>query len=256
MPLLFRNVSPLFTGKPIQWYDHLDSTNRFAVNQVHKGLVSDGTVYAAYQQPGGRGQRENKWLSEPGENLTFSVIYEPTFLAATSQFYLNMAVCLALTGFLKTELGIDAKIKWPNDIYVEYDKIAGILIENTLRGQNLGFSVIGIGLNINQELFDEELRNPTSVKLITGKRNAIEPLLESFLGYLEGEYLLLKALRFNDLYERYINNLLFFNQERVYATNGEAFTGTIKAVSAEGKLIMETSTGQKSFAFKEVEFMV
>lgn len=246
----------LFTGKPIIWYDHLNSTNEFAGNQLRKGLVADGTVYAAYHQPGGRGQRENKWLSEPGQNLTFSVIYEPLFLAATQQFYLNMAVCLALTKFLKADLGIDAKIKWPNDIYVDYDKIAGILIENTLRGQNLGFSVIGIGLNINQDLFEEELRNATSVKMITGKKNDIEPLLESFLNYLEAEYLLLKALRFTDLYERYMENLLFYNEERVYGAYGDAFTGSIKAVSPEGKLIMETSTGQRAFAFKEVEFMV
>ena len=249
-------MSALFTGNPIQWYDHLDSTNRFAVNQVHKGLVGEGTVYAAYMQPGGRGQRENKWISEPGENLTFSVIYEPVFLAAASQFYLNMAVCVALTDFLKAELSINAKIKWPNDIYVEYEKLAGILIENALRGQNLSFSVIGIGLNINQELFDESLRNPTSVKLITGQHNAIEPLLERFLDYLEREYLLLKALRFTDLYGRYINNLLFYNEERIYGANGEAFTGTITGVSPEGKLIMETPTGPRVFAFKEVEFMV
>jgi BirA family biotin operon repressor/biotin-[acetyl-CoA-carboxylase] ligase len=249
-------VPPLFTGKPIVWYEHLNSTNEFAVNQIKKGLVGEGTVYAAYHQPGGRGQRENKWHSEQGENLTFSVIYEPTFLAATEQFYLNMAVCLALVKFLKTDLNIDANVKWPNDIYVEYDKIAGILIENMLKGQNLSYTVIGIGLNINQDLFDESLRNPTSVKMITGQRFAIEPLLESFLGYLEAEYLLLKALRFADLYERYIHNLLFYNEERVYSAYGDAFTGKIKAITPEGKLIIETSTGQKAFGFKEVEFMV
>lgn len=246
----------LFTGKPVVWYETLDSTNRFATNQVKKGLVSEGVVYAARYQIEGRGQRDNKWEAAPYLNLTFSVIYEPVFLAATQQFYLSMGVCMAISSFLNKEFNIEARVKWPNDIYVGYEKIAGILIENTLRGSNLGFSVIGIGLNVNQEIFPYEIINATSIRLHTGQKYSTEEVLERFLSYLEAEYLLLKAGRFADLYERYIANLLFYNEERHYAANGEVFAGTITGINPDGKLIINSRAGNRLFGFKEVEFVV
>lgn len=255
MRLICSIVCPLFTGKPIKWYNRLDSTNRFAAVHIKNGQATPGIVYAAKNQYEGRGQRDNVWEAEPGQNLTFSVVYEPDFLAATGQFYLNMVVCLAITRFLKQELGIPAKVKWPNDIYVEYDKIAGVLIENSLRGQNISHSIIGIGLNVNQVVFSDGL-NATSVKLITGQENELEPLLEKFVEYLEPEYLLLKAGRFTDLYERYIENLLFYNTERLYSANGSLFKGTIQGINPDGKLVVASPNGTKEFGFKEIEFMI
>lgn len=249
-------VATLFTGKPVEWFETLDSTNRFANNQVKKGRTTDGVVYAARYQVKGRGQRGNGWESAPYRNLTFSIVYEPTFLAATQQFYLSMAVSLSISRFLQTELGLPAKVKWPNDIYVGYDKIAGILIENSLRSMNLGYSVIGIGLNVNQEAFPFELPNPTSIKLHTGVEYSLPEMLDTYLSYLEGEYLLLKAGRFNELYERYIANLLFYGEERHYSADGQVFAATITGVNTDGKLILNTRAGNRLFAFKEVEFAI
>lgn len=249
-------MSTLFTGKPVHWLAVVHSTNLYAMNQVKNGKSADGSVYATHVQTQGRGQTGNKWLTRHRQNLTFSVVYEPLFLAATEQFYLNMAVCIAISNFLKKELNINAQVKWPNDIYVDYEKIAGILIENTLRGSNLSHTVIGVGLNVNQEVFDEEVKNPTSVKLLTGVDYVLEDLLERFLPFMEAEYLLLKARRFEDLYQRYISNLLFYMEERVFTANNEAFMGTITGINADGRLIINTRAGNRLFAFKEVAFVV
>lgn len=249
-------MNTLFTGKPVRWIESLDSTNRYGNIQVKNGNSKDGDVYATHIQTKGRGQIGNKWITRHHQNLTFSVVYEPTFLAATEQFYLNMAVCIAISNFLKIETGIAAQVKWPNDIYVEYEKIAGVLIENTLRGSNLSHTVIGIGLNVNQDIFDEELKNATSIKLKTGHEYVLEEILDTFLSYLEAEYLLLKARRFEDLYARYTANLLFFNEERVFTANEDVFLGTIIGINPDGRLIINTRAGNRLFAFKEVAFVV
>jgi len=249
-------MNTLFTGKPVKWIESLDSTNRYANIQVKNGNSTDGAVYATHVQTNGRGQIGNKWITRHRENLTFSVVYEPTFLAATEQFYLNMSVCLALSNFLQKECSLAAQVKWPNDIYVDYEKIAGVLIENTLRGSNLSHTVIGIGLNVNQDVFDEELSSATSIKLKTGKEYVLEELLDTFLSYLEAEYLLLKARRFDDLYARYCANLLFFNEERVFTANDQIFSGIITGINSDGRLIINTRAGNKLYAFKEVAFVV
>ncbi len=246
----------LFTGNPVIWIESLDSTNRYANIQVKNGTAAEGKVYATHVQTNGRGQIGNKWLTRHRQNLTFSVVYEPTFLAATEQFYLNMAVCLALSNFLQKEVYLPALVKWPNDIYVDYEKIAGVLIENTLRGTHLSHTVIGIGLNVNQDIFEEELSSATSIKLKTDKEYVLEDLLDTFLSYLEAEYLQLKARRFEDMYARYTANLLFFNEERVFTANDQVFSGIITGINSDGRLIINTRAGNKLYAFKEVAFVV
>ncbi|HPH88516.1 MAG TPA: biotin--[acetyl-CoA-carboxylase] ligase, partial [Chitinophagales bacterium] len=144
----------------------VDSTNTYAKSLIAKSSPIDGTVILADEQFAGRGQSGNVWQSEAGKNLTFSIIYQTSFLLATEQFYLNMAVSLGIWSMVNSKLSIEknkeltihdsrftTKIKWPNDIYVNNQKIAGILIENTISGMHLKHSVIGVGLNVNQEQF-------------------------------------------------------------------------------------------------------
>ena len=125
------------------------------------------SVIAAYEQTAGRGQRENIWLSEPGKNLTASIVlkHDGTILSrvsADNQFIISEMISKAVVGLL-ADYGVDARIKWPNDIYVGDKKICGILIEHTLRGSSIINSIIGVGLNVNQTEFDESLPNPTSL---------------------------------------------------------------------------------------------
>ncbi|HYH55846.1 MAG TPA: biotin--[acetyl-CoA-carboxylase] ligase, partial [Anseongella sp.] len=144
----------------------MDSTNNFAKELVaNSGPVPDGTVIMAEGQYGGRGQADNTWLSEPGKNLTFSLILNCEFLPPAEQFCLSMAVSLGVLGTVKRELGKEALIKWPNDIYFGAKKLGGILIENVLMGSLLRSSVTGIGLNVNQTHFPR-LEGATSFRLV------------------------------------------------------------------------------------------
>ena len=131
--------------------DELESTNNYA-KQLVSDKVEEGTVVLAQFQSKGRGQQGNYWESETGKNLLFSLILYPDFLEAEFQFSLSMLVSLAIVSVLDEETD-EVQIKWPNDIYVGKLKIAGILIENTIKGSKLGSTIVGVGLNLNQEMF-------------------------------------------------------------------------------------------------------
>ena len=152
----------------IIWLDSVDSTNDEARRRI--SALDNLSVLSASEQTGGRGQRENKWHSEPRQNLTFSIILKNPPVRAADQFCISEITAVTLVRFL-AEYGIDADIKWPNDIYVSGKKICGILIENSLRGQSIDWSIIGIGLNVNQFNFPVNLPNPTSMIMCTQKKS-------------------------------------------------------------------------------------
>lgn len=159
-----------------------DSTNNEAKRRPSDDNLS---VITAFEQTAGRGQRGNSWHSTPGLNLTFSILVRwgrdsVPAMPATSQFTVSRIVTVALTDLLSS-FGIDARIKWPNDIYVGDRKICGILIEHTVSGPALSSSVIGIGLNINEKDFPDGIPNPTSVSLETGTQHDTASCLEKFL---------------------------------------------------------------------------
>ncbi len=149
-----------------------------------------GDVICAERQTAGRGQRGHTWTSAEGENLTFSLVLEPRFLPAGEQFLLSQAVALALTDTLGT-CGIDTRIKWTNDIYAGDRKLVGILIEHSYTGPTLGRSVAGIGINVNQRVFDPALPNPVSMALAAGRTFDREEVLERFRTHCAARYALL-----------------------------------------------------------------
>ena len=144
----------LFTGKIIKYLPTCHSTNDIAAEMIQSQEVFEGTIIITDHQTTGRGQRGNSWEAAIGQNLTLSLILKPTFLRASDQFQLNVAVSLGVHEFLSQYLPEGLTIKWSNDIYHYDKKLGGILIENTLQGYNIGYSVIGIGLNINQKQFE------------------------------------------------------------------------------------------------------
>lgn len=176
----------------IDWIDSVDSTNNEVKRRMER--LSDLSVISATEQTSGRGQRGNIWLSEPGKNLTFSIAVKyggRLFDNANpvNQFVINGIVSLSVVELLET-YGIDARIKLPNDIYVNGKKICGILIEHSVLGSSLIHSIIGVGLNVNQMNFDESLANPTSILLEIGGDeihlpSLLEKLLDLFLKYAE-----------------------------------------------------------------------
>jgi len=127
----------------------VDSTNNFAAQLVSDGLCQNGAIVLADYQTQGKGQRGNEWVSNKGENILMSIVYQPEQLKVSEQIKLNWGTSLAIISFLD-DYGINAKVKWPNDILVENQKIGGILLENHLLNSIVNTSIIGIGVNVNQ----------------------------------------------------------------------------------------------------------
>ena len=173
------------TTSRILWLDTVDSTNSVLAARISE--FDNLSVVAARFQTAGRGQGDHKWHSRAGENLTFSVLLrygpETAPLAASDALVITWTVSLALRRFL-AGMGLAARIKWHNDIYVGDDKICGMLIENKLEGEKIVRSIVGIGLNVNQTEFPADLPNPVSLALLTGEHYDVAQTLEAFLPYL------------------------------------------------------------------------
>jgi len=152
----------LFIGKVYIKLNEVNSTNEYAKVLLSKNKPSEGTVIFAHYQTNGKGQFGKTWKSEKGKNLTFSIILYPNFLEAKRAYSLNQAVSLGLKDCIESQK-IPVSIKWPNDIYYHDKKLGGLLIENGLVGENINYSIIGIGLNVNQTTFSQEIPNPTSL---------------------------------------------------------------------------------------------
>lgn len=218
--------------------------------------LPEGTVIMADHQFAGRGQQENSWYAEAGLNLTFSIYLSPSFLPVDRQFLLNMAISVGTRDALAVFLGDQLKVKWPNDLYYESQKLGGILIENILSGSKYKASIIGIGINVNQRIFNPALLNKaTSVgKILQRDVNLIE-LLDLICCHIEGQYLKLKSGNLNNLQQNYLSGLYKFKQSGLYRHLGETFEGKITDVTETGLLVIQSGHTEKQYNFKEVEFL-
>ena len=165
----------------IIWYDELDSTN----NEARRVLdaLDNLSVIAAVGQSAGRGQGDHTWFASPGKNITATIVLKPENLSAGDYLFVTRVTTLALLSYLR-EHGVQARIKWPNDIWVEDRKICGILIENIIDGNRMKACLIGIGLNINEEGWPENLPNPVSLKEVTGKEYDVRHELQLLVGQI------------------------------------------------------------------------
>lgn len=235
-------------------FDILGSTNDQARNPIYK----EGDVVIAERQTAGRGQRGHSWESAEGENLTFSLILEPKFLPVNEQFLLSEVLALGLVDTL-AEYGIEARIKWTNDIYVGDRKIVGMLIENSLGGGCLARTIAGIGLNVNQEVFDPSLPNPTSMALIAGEKFDREEVLARLHHNIMSLYELLRSGQKDTLQSRYRSTMYRLGEKHPYLlADGTVFEGIIRGVRPSGELQIEESNDGSlhEFLFKQVEFVI
>jgi BirA family biotin operon repressor/biotin-[acetyl-CoA-carboxylase] ligase len=215
---------------------------------------NEGTVIITEDQFAGKGQAGNSWQSEPGSNLTFSLVLKPTFLSPNQQFLITVAVSLAIKNALEDHLPGEIKIKWPNDIYFKENKIAGILIENVLRGSNFDYCIIGIGLNVNQDVFPG-LEQAISMKMINGNETNRNLLLNSLLEQIDQFYGQLKEGHGEAMKKEYHDSLLGRGEERNFRTAQADFTGMIQATDENGRLIIWTPEKTYRFNHKEVEIL-
>lgn len=243
----------LFTGKQVIYLPQCDSTNRFAQEFIIKNSATEGTVVITDCQTHGQGQRGNSWEAAPGQNITLSLILKPGFLLAQNQFDLNICISLAVLDFAQIFLARNLKLKWPNDLYYGNKKIGGILIQNSLSGQNIQHAVIGIGLNINQDSFS--IATASSFSLITGKNFALNLLIERLLESIEARYLQLKNGDYTRLRFTYLENLYRYQELNRYLINGNTVEGIIIGVSEAGQLGLRINESIKYFGFKEIAFV-
>lgn len=286
----------------IIWSEELDSTNDEARRRISD--LDNLSVLSALSQTAGRGQRGNSWSSEVGQNLTFSIVikfmsgtdtlYDDRSvhetlppLKASDQFVISEIAALSVVELLKT-LGVKSEIKWPNDIYVGSKKICGMLIENSLRGNHVNSSIIGIGLNVNQRNFDVSLPNPTSMllevtkqKCLPASRYDLKSLLNDFMDIfltLINRYMIDRQDSFDELRDEYLSHLWRLNEtarfidytvlpsgysDKPVVTGitdiaGKEFTGIIRGLSPIGHLLVEDldAIALREFSFKEIGYIL
>ena len=242
-------------GNKIIHLDSVDSTNNYLKEAIKSGKIKEGTVVIAGEQTTGRGQAGNSWISNKGENLTFSFAIYPIYINAVNQFSISKAVCLALSEIIETYVE-NVKIKWPNDIYVNEKKIAGILIENTIMGSSISSSVVGIGLNINQQSFPSSIPNATSFFIETGNKFNIENQLQQLIKKLNISFSTLKRGKVENIDTMYLSKLYRYKELKTYKANEKIFEATIEGVDEYGRLILKNKEDKLMvFAFKEVQYI-
>ncbi len=263
----------------ITHFKNIDSTNSYLQNLLDKGEdITDNVVVTDFQTSG-KGQGKNVWQSEDGKNLLFSIALDMSFLKAEDQFLLTQMVSVAMINVLKNYLPEENLfIKWPNDIYFNNKKIAGILIKNEIKGIMLGTSIIGIGLNVNQTSFDESLPNPISMKMITGKDYDLEILLNEICNKLSQQTTVsrqqtssnsinstfnfqLSTFNFQfstfNFQHLYINKLFRYNQWAFYEHEGDVKEMMITGYDRFGRLILKEKNDREVVCdLKEIVFKI
>ena len=219
-----------------------------------------GTVIYTPSQTAGRGQKGNSWESEDGKNLTFSMLLKRPPVKARDQFYLSEATALAIVEALAAEAGDGFTVKWPNDVYWRDKKACGVLIENSLDGADIAQSIIGIGINVNQERFLSDAPNPVSLTNITGREHDLEALLRqvcSRIGQLV-ESLGDEAAR-EDLHRRYMASLYRNDgaQHPYVDAAGHRFMARVDSIAPDGTLTLQHEDGTRhDYLFKEVKHVI
>jgi BirA family transcriptional regulator, biotin operon repressor / biotin---[acetyl-CoA-carboxylase] ligase len=242
-----------YLGKNIIFLPTCHSTNDISAEMLQNNDITEGLLVYTDFQTKGRGQRGNTWMGNAGENIMASIILKPAFLNAQNQFNLNIAFSVSLYQTFEPLIGNAFKIKWPNDLYYNEQKIGGVLIENTISGQNLSYSIIGFGINVNQINFEN--LNATSLKNIRGKDFHIDILYETILENFEKCYDDLKNGQIEKLKEIYLSILFGMKETRSFKKGNETFQGKIIGISENGKLQIFMDSYTQDFDFKEISFV-
>lgn len=235
--------------------DTINSTNSYLREMAIHQDIDNFTVVTANHQSEGKGQIDKKWITEPNKNLTFSILLKEKYQIPNKK-YINIAVSLALYDWFTQKKVKNLSIKWPNDIMAGSNKLSGILIETMIRGSKIYHTVIGIGINVNQQQFSTEIKSASSLSLETNKTYNLDLLLLEILpmiqhriqAFLSGEFKELEEAYSNLLYRKDIPSDFLDNQ-------GNQFVGSITGISEDGNLLISTENGSvREFGIKEVAF--
>ena len=254
-------------GTPFIELQSVDSTNIYALNKIHAGLAQHGMAIFAHEQEAGKGQRGKTWISEKSENIILSIIIQPDSLLVSGQFQLSACAALAIHEFFSHYAGDATTIKWSNDLYWQDRKAGGMLIESVVRSQqstvhspqsdsaSWQWSIIGIGININQTVFPSELPNPVSLKQITGKSFDPVTLARELCIKLESYYQQLMKQGFENIYADYLSHLYKKNKIVKLKKETRVYDALIKSVTPTGQLVIQHAI-EENIEFGEVEWLL
>ena len=237
-------------GKEIYHLDSVDSTNNFAAKLINDQICQNAAVILADEQSAGKGQMGNTWESAHAANLLCSFVWKPDNLSVADQSKISWMISLSIHKLL-LRLGIDAQIKWPNDMYVGSQKIAGILIENQLEGNLISWVIAGIGLNVNQCQF--ETPNATSVQLLTSKTFRIKTILNELTDILNGYLGQWNSIE-STLKSDYEILLYQKGESANYIDEHGEFEGEILGVQDDGRLQIKVLNEIRIYSLKEIQF--
>jgi BirA family biotin operon repressor/biotin-[acetyl-CoA-carboxylase] ligase len=242
-------------GTPFVELQSVDSTNNYARELIHAGLAQNGMAVFTHEQVAGKGQRGKAWASQKDVNIAISFVINPSTLQLAQQIQLSACVAVALHDFFMQYGGDDTKVKWPNDLYWQDRKAGGILIENIIgTSGNWDWSIIGIGMNINQTFFPPHLPNPVSLKQITGHDFELITLARELCICLDKRYKELINSGFEPIYTQYLQQLYKLNEKVKLKKDNRVFEAVVKGVSPMGKLIVKHGM-EEEFGFGEVEWL-
>lgn len=250
-----------FVGKNSKYLDICPSTNSLAFSEALNEDLPEGFAWIAGHQTAGRGQRGNTWNAEPNQNLTFSLLLRPPHRLLDKQFYLSKAIAngilAGLEAWSRATQGenFNFEIKWPNDIYLDGVKMGGILIENNFQAGQWSFSIIGIGLNINQKHFENIRGTSLRSYLQLNQEIALTEIYAYLSQGIEESYQLFTSEAFSTIDEIYHERLFRRAQWALYEAANEQFEGKIIRVNEQGLLEMEKEFTVESYDLKEISFI-
>jgi BirA family biotin operon repressor/biotin-[acetyl-CoA-carboxylase] ligase len=245
----------MIIGSKYIFRENLSSSNTYAAKLYKSEPVQEGTIIYTNFQTDGRGQVGNTWESEKDKNLLVSVMLYPLMVEPSDQFIISKSISLGICDFLRQHTD-NVSIKWPNDIYVNNDKIAGILIEASIIRNEIESVIAGVGLNINQRIFRSGAPNPVSLGMITGINYNIEECLKNLAYNLDRRYKQLLQGKTSEIDSEYLKYMYRFGQWEEYSDTNGLFEGRITGLNTNGRLQIEDRRGRiYEYAFKEVKFM-
>jgi BirA family biotin operon repressor/biotin-[acetyl-CoA-carboxylase] ligase len=241
-------------GHRFEELSSIDSTNLYAMQQIHAGLALHGDVFFAHTQVSGRGQRGKQWWSVAGQNIALSAVLDVHKLASSERFRLSATMTMGVLDWLNQKIPGIWKAKWPNDIYHDDRKAGGILIENLMKGGRWSHAVVGIGINMNQHSFPGHLPNPVSLFMLSRTLFKCADEARELCGFLEARWLQLSKGGWLQILEDYNERLFGKDQVCRIKKDSVVIPCLIKGVNAQGQLI-GGENNEWAFEFGEVSWM-
>ncbi len=248
------NPNTQYIGQNIIYFNQIDSTNNFAQQFLLENKAENGTTIIAEEQINGRGQQNKTWISEPFKNIAMSIILTQHNKQHEYAFFLNKLICLSVFKVIKNQFPLNlVKIKWPNDIFVDHKKIAGILIENSFSGKTINNSILGIGININQSFNKINNFQANSFFDILGKETKREPIVKELLETIEKD---LENQNTTEIAEQYEQNLYHYHTKGMFIFAEQKVIGSIQSCDEYGRLNVLINNTQHLLSHGEITTII